>query len=79
MGKIELGEGPAGSSHQPAANIIPTGAKRLPFSTGSYAFYAHKKGRKTTLYIQAIDYHAGILTIPLAQLQALVKYLKQEL
>jgi hypothetical protein len=75
MRKIK--EGPAGSSRQPAENIVPSGAKKLPFSTGSYDFFAHKKGRKITLYIQTTDYHAGILEIPLLKLQELVKYLKR--
>ena len=75
MRKIK--EGPAGSSRQPAENIIPSGAKKLPFSTGSYDFYAYKKGRRITLYIQTTDYHAGILAIPLPKLQELIKYLRR--
>ncbi len=79
MDETEIKEGPVGGSRRPALNIIPPGAKKLPFSTGSYDFYALKKGRKVTLYVQATDYHAGILTIPLSELTKLVKYLKRAL
>ena len=69
-------EGPMGTSHVPAPDIIPPDAKRLSFSTKSFEFYFHKNNGKRTLYIYVTNYHPGILVAPLEKLLQLVKYLK---
>jgi hypothetical protein len=76
--KDMIREGPRGSSRIPAANIIPAGAKKLPFSTNSYEFYYHKTGKKSALYVKIIDYHPGILEVPLSKLEEMLQYLKGE-
>ncbi len=69
-------EGPMGTAHFPATNIIPPDAKKLSFSTKSFEFYLHKNNGKRTLYIYVTNYHPGILLLPLEKLAQLLHYLK---
>jgi hypothetical protein len=74
----KIKEGPPGTSSSPADNIIPPGAKRLPFSTRSYDFYFYRQNGTATIYIDITDYHPGILMVPLEKLISAIKYLTQE-
>jgi len=74
----KISEGSRGGPRFSAENTIPAGAKKLPFSTNSYEFYFYKKGKKAVIYIRILDYHPGILKVPLNKLEEMIKYLKGE-
>jgi hypothetical protein len=76
--ETRIREGPKGSSHTSAADIIPYDAVRIPLSTCSYAFYLHKKEGKATLYIKTLSYHPGILAVPLEKMEEMIQFLKGE-
>jgi hypothetical protein len=73
----KIREGPRGTSRIPAGNIIPPEARLLPFRTNSYEFYIHRNNGHVTLYINIIDYHPGILAVPLKKLAELINYLRK--
>jgi len=75
-GEDFIKEGPVGTAHFPATNIIPPDAKKLSFSTKSFEFYFHKNNGKRTLYIYVTSYHPGILVAPLEKLAQFLHYLK---
>lgn len=76
--ETRIREGPKGSSHTTAADIIPPDAVRIPLTTCSYAFYLHKKEGKATLYVKTLSYHPGILAIPLEKMEEMIQFLKGE-
>lgn len=76
--KRVIKEGRSGTSRHPAQNIIPQDAEKLPLQTPSYEFYYHNEDGQKTLYIQAVSYHAGILSVPLEKLSDLVVFLMND-
>jgi hypothetical protein len=73
---IRIREGPRGTSMTPAVNIMPPDAELLPLKTNSYEFYIHRDNNEVTLYVSVIDYHPGILAVPLKKLKELIDYLQ---
>ena len=73
-GKIR--EGAKGGARYSAQNIIPPDAEKLPLHTASYEFYTHRENGNVTIYVMVIDYHPGILAVPLAKIEELIHYLK---
>lgn len=71
-------EGARGNSRHPPENIIPSGAKKLEFSTESYEFYYHNVNGEIIIYVIVTDYHPGMLAVPVKKLREVIEYLEGE-